>query len=161
MSRPLSRPDRALVVVGVSCVIIGGLVAAVTGPLGLDEGSWSAAYLVLVGGVAQVAIGLAPSRLAARAASPALGWSTLASWNLGNASIIAGTLIGLPLLVDAGAVLLVIGLGAALSAVRYGAAAPRPGASLRLGGGVYRCLLLVLLVSIPIGVLLAHVRVGS
>jgi len=36
---------------GAGCVIVGGLVAAVTGPSGLEQGSWLAAYSVLVCGV--------------------------------------------------------------------------------------------------------------
>lgn len=40
-------------------IISGGLVAAVTGPLGLEHGSWSAAYQVLVGGVVQAGLGAA------------------------------------------------------------------------------------------------------
>lgn len=161
MSRPLGRPEAALVVVGAGCVILGGLVAAVTGPLGLEQGSWLAAYLVLVGGVAQVAIGLAPLWLTVRPPTPRLGWSTLASWDLGSALVIAGTLAGLPLVVDGGSVLLVIGLATALYAVRRGAQHPSPEGSARHLGWAYHGLLLVLLVSIPIGVVLAHVRAGS
>lgn len=144
----LDSPAGILTLLGASSVVAGGVVAAVTGPLGLDKGSWLAAYLVLVSGVAQFAIGQAPKWLGARAS----GWSLVVSWNLGNAAVIVGTLAGLALLVDLGALLLVIGLGIAASAVR----------GARTHGGVlgwaYRALLLVLIVSIPIGVLLSHLR---
>ena len=50
--------------VALLCVVAGGLVAAVTGPLRLEHGSWAAAYLVLVGGVAQGALGIAQYFLA-------------------------------------------------------------------------------------------------
>ncbi len=46
-----------MVVLGALFIVLGGLVAAVTGPLDLVQGSWLAAYLVLVCGVAQFAIG--------------------------------------------------------------------------------------------------------
>ncbi len=58
-------PARLLVVVGTCCVVLGGFVAAVTGPLTLADGSWLAAYLVLVGGLAQCALGQVPSWLTA------------------------------------------------------------------------------------------------
>lgn len=161
MSRPLGRLEAALVAVGVGCVILGGLVAAVTGPLGLEHGSWLAAYLVLVGGVAQVAFGLAPTLLNAPATSPRLGWSMLSAWNAGNVLVVAGTLAALPLVVDGGSALLIVGLATALYAARR---SPRRTGRERAGllvGWAYRALLLVLLVSIPIGVVLAHVRAGN
>ena len=49
---------RWFVAAGSSCVVVGGLVAAATGPTGFEDGSWVAAYLVLVGGVAQIALGV-------------------------------------------------------------------------------------------------------
>lgn len=158
MRRSLSRPEAALAIIGVGCVVFGGLVAAATGPLRLEQGSWVAAYLVLVGGVAQVAMGLAPAWLTQRPTSPTISWSTLASWDLGSALVIAGTLADLPLVVDGGSVLLVIGLATALYAVRRDA--QHSGA---LDAGwlldvAYRALLFVLLVSIPIGVVFAHLR---
>ena len=41
------------VLVGSVCIVAGGLVAAVSRPSGFELGSWLAAYLVLVGGVAE------------------------------------------------------------------------------------------------------------
>lgn len=143
-------PARVFFVVGSCCVVLGGLVAAVTGPLELDKGSWLAAYLVLVCGVAQCAIGTAQARLAGRPIPPARGWSQLTCWNLGNAAVIAGTLIGVPVIVDAGGALLAITLGIALHAARHAVSG--------LAGWAYRWVLVVLLVSVPIGVVLAHLR---
>lgn len=144
---PLDSPAGILTLVGASSVIAGGVVAAVTGPFDLEKGSWLAAYLVLVSGVAQFAIGQAPAPLGARSS----GWSLVASWNLGNAAVILGTLAGLPLLVDLGSLLLVIGLGIAAYAVRGSGS----GGVL---GWAYRALLVVLIVSIPIGIVLSHLR---
>ncbi|HEY8473153.1 MAG TPA: hypothetical protein VIL37_11050 [Natronosporangium sp.] len=144
----LARPDRVLVWLGAGCVVLGGLVAAVTRPLQLTDGSWAAAYLVLVCGVAQYVMG----RVLGLPAVPGKpGWSLVAVWNLGNLAVIAGTLLEVPAIVDAGAVLLVAALGLAWLA---GRAVPRP------VGWLYRGMLLVLLVSIPVGVVLAHLRAG-
>ncbi len=44
-------PASILLMSAALSVIVGGLVAAVAGPLGLAQGSWLAAYLVLVCGV--------------------------------------------------------------------------------------------------------------
>ena len=44
---------RPFLLIGSLCTIAGGLVAAVTRPTGFVLGSWTAAFLVLVGGVAQ------------------------------------------------------------------------------------------------------------
>lgn len=144
------RFAKTMFAAGVACVVAGGLVAAFTGPLGLAKGSWAAAYLVLVCGTASCAIGAAQTRLTVRPIRPALARSQAAAWALGNAAVIAGTLTGLPLVVDAGAALLVAALGAALGLTR--------GAARALPLWAYRAALIVLLVSVPIGMVLAHVR---
>jgi hypothetical protein len=118
-------------VVGGACIVAGGLVAAVTGPLHLEHGSWAAAYLVLVGGVAQIALGAPQGALAARSPSPAVLASELAAWNLGSALVIGGTLVR--------------------NTVRGGEG---PG----WARWTYRGALAALLASIPIGLVLAHLR---
>lgn len=148
--RIVGYPDRVFVVVGSCCVVLGGLVAAVTGPLELGKGNWLAAYLVLVCGVAQFAIGTVQERLARPSIQSTRAWTQLTCWNLGNAAVIWGTLAGVPVVVDAGGALLVIGLGIALHATRHGVP--------RFVGWAYRCVLIVLLVSVPVGVALAHLR---
>src|SRR5699024_5751274 len=135
---------------GVVCVVLGGLVAAVTGPLDLAKGSWAAAYLVLVCGTASCAIGTAQTRLTVRPIPPALARSQAAAWGLGNAAVIAGTLTGLRLMAAAGALLLGAALGIALGLTR--------GAARALPLRAYRAALFVLLVSVPIGMILAHLR---
>ena len=153
----LWQPGGTLVCVGAVCVVCGGLVAAMTGPLKLAEGSWLAAYLVLVGGAAQYAIGRAPALLGARPMSARAGWTLLASWNLGNAAVIGGTLSSVPILVDTGAALLTVGLAIAWRTARSPSTTIQA-RGLRLAYWAYRSLLLVLLVSIPIGAALAHLR---
>ncbi|NLE78462.1 MAG: hypothetical protein GX610_02600 [Rhodococcus sp.] len=137
-----------LITTGIGCVVLGGVIAAVTGPFDLAHGSWLAAYLVLVGGVAQCAMGLA--RVWNPSPQPTWwAWTQLGSWNLGNVAVIVGTLTALPLVVDLGSVGLVVALVIALHAPRVGS-----GAAL----WTYRALLLLLALSIPVGVVLAHLR---
>ena len=137
---------------GATSVVAGGLVAVVTGPLQLAHGSWAAAYLVLINGVAQVALGNAQAALAPRAPSRHVLATQLAAWNVGGAAVIGGTLVRVPLIVDVGGLLLVIALALMIRTVRGRIAAP----SWALW--TYRLLLVIVLVSIPIGLVLAHIR---
>lgn len=160
-----NKPARAMVVLGGCCVVLGGLVAAVTTPLTLDKGSWLAAYLVLVCGVAQFAIGSVQTRFSAQHLSAARSWTQLTCWNLGNVAVLAGTLAGAARVLDAGASLLLIALGITLvswlqtgpmdrEAVERAAREPVPA----FFDWAYGGLLVLLLISIPIGVLLAHLH---
>lgn len=165
-----ANPARWLVLLGAAQVIFGGLVAAVTGPLNLDTGSWLAAYLVLVGGVAQYAMGRAGDWFGHRPGSKSMG-ARVAGWNGGNAAVIIGTLVMAPVLVDAGGLALVIVLigefrGLLRSGVEtavdgrtfdWAAATPRLTSAARV---VYLALLGVLAVSIPVGLAMAHFRAG-
>ncbi|MEV0842549.1 hypothetical protein AB0I55_23785 [Actinocatenispora sera] len=147
-----ARPATVLTALGGGCVVLGGLVAAVTAPLSLAHGSWLAAYLVLVCGVAQWAMGRARAR--SGTSGPRRAWTQVVAWNLGNAVVIAATLLGRPALVDLGSVLLVAALVIALFA------APARGATglALLACWAYRALLVVLAVSIPVGILLSYLR---
>lgn len=84
------------------------------------------------------------------ATSDRVGWVQVAGWNLGSLLVIGGTLVTTPLLVDLGSVLLVVALVLALRArvARVPAAAAL----------AYRAMLLVLAVSIPVGIVLSHLR---
>ncbi|NYF97085.1 hypothetical protein [Janibacter cremeus] len=140
-------PGPVMVALGGVAVVLGGLVAAVTGPAGWAKGSWAAAYLVLVVGVAQYVMG----RMRPGDARPdRAGWAQLAGWNLGSFLVVGGTLAATPLLVDLGSVLLVVALVLALLAALPG----RSG----LVGHAYLAMLLVLAVSIPVGIVLSHLR---
>src|SRR5699024_1676961 len=85
---PRPSPAPALAWVGT-----GGLVAAVPGPLGLEHGSWSAAFQVLVGGVMQGVLGIAQAHLAARRIGRRPLLAQLLTWNLGCLAVIGGTLL--------------------------------------------------------------------
>lgn len=152
--------SRWLMALGGGFVLLGGAVAAVTGPLALAKGSWLAAYLVLVCGVPQYVGG----RVTAARQLGRAGWVLLAGWNLGNAAVVAGTLLSAPYVVDLGGAILLVPLLLLLwAALRHsdpeGAA---PGTVTGFGGRAGRwlliALLVVLIVSVPIGLGLAHVR---
>lgn len=140
---------------GTGCVVAGGLVAAVTAPAPSTHASWAAAYLVLVAGAAQVGLGFGQAVLAPRAPSGRRVAAQVGAWNGGNAAVLAGTLTGVLPLVDLGGALLVIGLALLVHTVRGDLGrGPRSGRWALYG---FRLLALVLLVSIPIGLILARI----
>lgn len=101
-------------------LLAGGFVAAAIIHAPTQTMVWMVAYLVLVAGVAQVVLGLGQALLPARVPSP--GWRA-GEWllfNLGNAGVIAGTLLGAPGLVAVGTALFVASLLAFLLGVRRG-----------------------------------------
>lgn len=134
--------------IGAACIVAGGLVAAITATSPSENGAWAAAYLVLVGGVAQIALALGQAWLAELPPSREAVVAELAIYNLGNAAVIGGTLVDRIWLVDLGGVLLVVALASYLWTTR------------RARGGwvllVYRLLIAFVLVSIPVGLVLAR-----
>lgn len=145
---PLAVPFLAI---GGVSVIAGGLTAAVTAHAPSENAAWAAAYLVLVAGVAQLAFGTGQAWLATQKPSSRLLAGELATWNLGNGAVIAGTLSGLTPVLDIGGALLVIALVLLLAAVR---GPRRTGWPLAL----YRALIAIVAVSIPVGLVLAELR---
>lgn len=141
---------RAFALTGTICVVSGGLVAAVTAPLHSERGAWAAAYLVLVGGVAQIALGFGQALLAAQAPDVSVARVQVATWTVGSAAVIGGTLSRAMLVADLGSALLVVTLLMSLRAVRHAHA----------GRAIwcYRALIVLLVVSIPTGLVLARVR---
>lgn len=77
------RAACAFVVIGAVFVVAGGLVAAVSGPTDFEQGSWLAAYLVLVGGVAQMVLGAGQAWLAVRIPPGRSTRIEAWSWNIG------------------------------------------------------------------------------
>ncbi len=142
--------NLALLVLGGAAILAGGLVAAVTGPLDLAHGSWAAAYLVLVCGVASLVIGAAQTWLVMTPVRAGLAGGQLLTWCLGNAGVLTGTLLSVPVLVIASGALLAVALVIALLAAWR---TRRPGLGL-----AYRLLLAIVLISVPIGLLLSVLR---
>lgn len=137
--------------VGSAGVVAGGLVAAITASVPSEHGAWAAAYLVLVVGVTQLALGAGQAVLAPGAVPRRRVALELGGWNAGSAAVLAGTLLGAVWLVDAGGALLVLTLALLILGVR--------GADRRLRGWLlgYHCLATVMLVSVPIGLVLARI----
>lgn len=175
------------VIAGVACIVAGGLLAAATAYVSTQKTAWATAYIVLVGGVAQVALGAAVTWLRP-SARPRPGWVAFACWNLGNAGVLAGQLAGVVALTDIGAALLVVGLGVVLFSIARGApaglqrgASPSPAtdqapappitAAQRTPAepvaptfaphplllGAFRLLIVILAAGIVVGTVLAHV----
>lgn len=142
-----------LVVAGFLGVVAGGVVAAMTGPLHWDHGSWAAAYLVLVAGVAQLVLGIGQAWLASEAPARRRVIGELVAWNVGSLLVIGGTLAARPLIVDAGGVLIIMGLVLFISGV-WEATAPVSDVT-RWVRRTYVAIALVILVSVPIGMVLA------
>lgn len=138
--------------VGAVCIVAGGLVSAATAAAPSEHASWAVAYLVLVGGVAQLGLGLGQGLLAPKLPSAGMATGLVVGWNLGNAAVLIGTLTEAVWLVDVGGGLLVLSL-AVLVWVARGAASRQ-----RWLLVVFRALVLLLLVSIPVGLVLAHVH---
>jgi hypothetical protein len=141
---------------GAVCVVTGGLAAAVTGPTGWDDGSWVAAYLVLVAGVAQIGLGAGRAALAPRVPSTRRVTAEWIAWNAGNAGVVGGTLVDVPTVVSSGGALLVAAL-VLFTIATWGRSAPVAGPS-RWPRRAFLALEVVLLVSIPIGLTLSWWR---
>lgn len=145
---------RLAYVLGVGFVVVGGVVAAVTGPLDLARGSWLAAYLVLVCGVGQAAIATAQPVLRT---VPVRVWVCplqVICWNVGNGLVIAGVLLDRAFVVDIGAVPLLVTLCLAIGVVRH------PPRRLLVMASGYAAVLAILLISLPVGLVLTHLRGG-
>lgn len=142
-------------VVGTVGIVGGGVVAAVTGPTDWGHGSWCAAFLVLVVGVAQIGLGAGQAALAPNLPTRGLVVGACLAWNLGSAGVILGTLVGSPAIVTVGSLVF-------LAALALGAFAVRGHSGLtgraRLLLFAFRVLLGVLLVSTPIGIVLSWTK---
>jgi hypothetical protein len=148
---PAVRPFLA---VGAVSIVAGGLTAALTRPTGFALGSWLAAYLVLVAGVAQIALGVGQAWLARDEPGRAEVGVEVVAWNGAVVATIVGTLVGAPLVTTLGGVALVVALARFLVGVRS------TGASSHAPLVLYRFVVTVVLVSTPVGLALAWIRHG-
>lgn len=140
------------------CTIAGGLLSAVTAHAPTQPASWAAAYLVLVCGVATLGLVMGRGVLSGEVPGGRRLLAEFAAWMLGNALVIIGALSSNPWVVDAGSFLLVGALALVVRGVLRGGARPKERAARRWMRWAFAFLVLVLLVSIPIGVLLSHLR---
>ncbi|HEU4976470.1 MAG TPA: hypothetical protein VFT50_15360 [Baekduia sp.] len=151
----LDRRAVLLTATGTGFIIAGGLVAAIQSASPFTHGAWLAAYLVLVGGASQLALGLGHLALRAQAPPAHLRDAQLTMWNAGNAAVAGGVLAGSTILVAAGSVALVVALATFAAGVGRG----RPGA--RRWTLAYHLLLAALAVSVGIGCALAGAAPGG
>jgi hypothetical protein len=145
---------RPFAFAGSLSTIAGGVTAAITGPTGFELGPWLAAFLVLVGGVAQIALGIGQAWLSDEPPSPASLRAEVITWNVGMAATIAGSLLAAPAVTTLGGVVFAVALCVFLRSV------PRSGASPRWARLLYRWLVAVVLLSTPVGLVLAWIRHG-
>ena len=137
---------------GAVAIVGGGVVAAVSGPVGFTEGTWLAAFLVLVGGVAQTGLSLGQAWLAEEPPDGGLVRGQIVTWNAGGAVVVVGTLADLPALTTLGSLV----FGAAVYLFLLGTRRSRLGPRWLRSG--YRGLATVILFSVPVGLALAWMR---
>jgi hypothetical protein len=130
-------------------------VAAVDSATPFGHGAWLAAYLVLVGGVSQVALGPGRFAVGLPRPSPRVTRAQLMLWNAGGVLVPAGVLAGAPGIVTAGSVALLAALALFATGIRSVRRAHRTRA---LG---YATLLAGLAVSVVVGSALADAAPGA
>ncbi|MBX3092855.1 MAG: hypothetical protein KF801_10170 [Cryobacterium sp.] len=144
------RVALPFLVVGTAAVIFGGLFSAATARSATYHSAWFVAYLVLVVGVAQVALGLGEWWLASRPLRGSFIWGQVVLFALGNTGVMLGSLSGSTLWVDGGSVVLIVAFGSFGWAVR----SPR-----HRGWAFWTfwALIVFLLASVVVGLYFAHV----
>ncbi len=145
---PVPNAVKAGVAIGFFCIVAGGLVSAVTGPLDLAKGSWAAAYLVLVAGLVQYVISMQERFLHAPARNNSSLWARTLLWTGGNIMVLAGALLQFQALVLIG--------GLALIAVLVMALLHTKGAARAGLAWCTRIIYLVVILSVPVGLFLAQ-----
>ncbi|GAA1026430.1 MULTISPECIES: hypothetical protein [Amycolatopsis] len=138
---------------GIGCAVAGGLASAVIAPHPTPHGAWAVAYLVLVGGIAQVGLGIGQALLAPAPPARRLVVAEVAAWNVGNAAVLGGTLSDAMPVVDLGGAILAVGLALLVLGVRGGS----PDGRARWVRHGFQALVVLLLVSIPVGLVLARI----
>lgn len=138
-------------ITGMAAIVAGGLASAMVMPLHWELGSWVAAYLVLVLGIVQCAFAAARHYFVDRGNSFAIFWSCYFGWNAGNLLVVGGTLSSQLWILGVGSLAVVVVLCLELWRVRN----VRVAAQGALWG--YRALLVLVMSSVPVGVVLAAV----
>jgi hypothetical protein len=133
-------------------IVAAGLVGAAIADHPTKYLVWMIAYLVLVVGASQHAIGFGVVRYAAKPPQPKTVWTQWVLLNIGHAGVIAGTLAGLFPLVAAATVPYFV-------AVAWLGLCARPKAP-QAGLIWYRVMIVVLLASSIVGTVLSHVAHG-
>jgi hypothetical protein len=130
-------------------VVAGGLVAAVNSAAPFGHGSWLAAYLVLVGGVAQALLAVGRDRLPGARPATHRRRLELLLWNGGTLVVAAGVLADVPGLVALGSGGLLVALAS------FGAATATAAGAAHRWRLAYHGLILALAASVVVGCALA------
>lgn len=146
--------NAPFLITGAAGMVAGGFVAAVAGAVTWGHGAWTAAFVVLVVGMAQVVLGVAQAALAPKLLDRRRVGSQFVLWNLGCAGVIVGTQIDTPMVVAVGSVLFLGALALSESVVRYHSELTGVPKTLLT---IYRVLLAILGVSVFIGIVLSIV----
>ncbi len=150
----MNRTATPFLVIGGLGIVLGGLFSAISAGSPSYLAAWAVAYLVLVVGVAQVVLGMGQARLAVHAPSEGVVSAEVLTFNLANILVLGGSMFSLTSLTWVGAALIVVAMGLFIWAARGSASEQR----WWLYG--YRAMIVVILVSAPIGIILANSRMG-
>ena len=146
--RAVFRPFAAA---GCASIVAGGLLAsAIAAPAPTRHGVWSVAYLVLVLGVGQLMLGAGLALLATAPPGRRTVGAIALAFNIAGVAIVLGIVTDHVVVFDAGSALLLGALVVLLSGVRR---STYRGWTLH----VYRGLIALLIVSIPIGAYLTTI----
>lgn len=151
---PELRSTIAFVVCGGSLIVAGGVVAAVNSAAPFAHGSWLAAYLVLVGGTAQILLAGGRAALVSGADRPGGLRLRLLLWNFGSLAVPAGVLADTAGWVTAGSVALLLALAL------FAQAGLTAGRARRRGRIAYLALVVGLAASVVVGSALADAAPG-
>jgi len=146
------RPAIPFAVIAIVSIVLGGAVSAASAPTANYTASWAVAYLVLVAGVAQLALGVAQALLTPEAPSSRMITAEVVIFNLANVAVLLGTLADQTVVVDLGGVLMIVALVLFLVTVRGARTTNR---WLLYG---FRFVVAVLVVTTPIGLIISAIR---
>lgn len=144
-----TRSAIPFVVIAFAGILLGGAVSAASAPSANYTASWAAAYLVLVVGVAQLALGIGQALLAPHQPSARIITAEAVVYNVANLAVLIGTLVDRTVIVDLGGVLMIAALVLFLVAVRGAQTQHR----WLLHG--YRTVIAILVVTTPIGLIIS------
>ncbi|GAB3038856.1 hypothetical protein GCM10027052_18180 [Parafrigoribacterium mesophilum] len=148
----MQRPAIPFLILGGVSVIAGGVLSAAAAPAPSYTASWAVAYIVLVAGVAQLVLGLGQAQLASHQPPGRVVAAEAVAFNLAHVAVLLGTIIGAAWMVDIGAALIVVALGLFIWSVRGASAGNR----WMLYG--FRVMILIVLITTPIGVVIANLK---
>lgn len=143
------RTAWAFLAVALLAMLVAGFAAAATAHTPTRHIMWMVAYLVLVVGLIQAALGLGQSMLSTQLPSRHLVIGECVLFNSGNAGVIMGTLLAWPALVAVGTVIFATSLLLFLLGIRRARGWP---------AHVFRGLLLLACASAIVGVSLSFMR---